>query len=126
EKLVHERYSLPAIGSRLRKGVVQYAELIEALPGEVRPLLSQLRRNKLAINLEHRGLNRLTHTIEHASRNISFALIIAAVVIGSSILSLAARAPGLAAMATVGAAGFIAAAILAVVMIVSNRRSRQD
>lgn len=122
ENLVSKRYSLSAIKSRLGRTVVQYAELAESLPGELRPLVSQLRRNKLAFNLEHRGLGRLTHAIEHASRNISFALIIAAMLVGSAILVHAARSPGLAALTVVGVAGFAVAAVLIVVMILSNRR----
>ncbi len=123
EKLVEKRYSLGALRSRLKRSVMQYAEFVEDLPGELRPLISQLRRNKLAVNIEHRGLNRLTRTIEHASRNISFALIIAAMLVGSSILVLASRNPGMGALTAIGTAGFVAAAVLVVLMIVSNRRA---
>jgi ubiquinone biosynthesis protein len=126
ERLVSKRYGLSAIRSRLRRSLLQYVELVEDLPSEIRPVLAQLRRNRFTFNLEHRGLTRLTHTIEHASRNISFALIIAAMLVGSSILVLAARQPGLAGLTAIGVAGFVAAAILVVVMIVTNRRYRGD
>ncbi len=126
EALVQKRYSLTAIRSRLRRSLLQYTELAEDLPGELRPLLSQLRRSKFAFNLEHRGLGRLTHVIEHASRNISFALIIAAMLVGSSILVLAARNPGLAALTAIGIAGFVASGILVVLMIISNRKYHDD
>jgi ubiquinone biosynthesis protein len=126
ERLVQRRYGLPAIRSRMKRSLLQYAELLEDLPGEVRPLLSQLRRNRLAVNLEHRGLSRLTRTIEHASRNIAFALIIAATLIGSSILVLAAREPGVGALAAIGIAGFALGGVMLVVMVVSNWRARGD
>jgi ubiquinone biosynthesis protein len=126
EKLVRDRYSLPALRSRLQRGILQYAELAEALPGEVRPLLSQLRRNKLALNLEHRGLDRLTRAIEHASRNVAFALVVAALMVGSSILVLAGRNPGEVALRTLGIIGFIAAAALVAVNVISNWRWRGD
>jgi ubiquinone biosynthesis protein len=122
EQLVQNRYSFSAVRTRLGRSLLQYAELAEDLPGELRPLLSQLRRNKLAVNIEHRGLDRLTGTLEHASRNISFALIIAAMVVGSSILVLAARNPGLGALTFIGLAGFVAAAVLVVLMVLLNRR----
>lgn len=126
ERLVQRRYSISAVKTRLRRSLLGYTELIEDLPGEIRPLLSQLRRNKLAFNLEHRGLSRLTHAVEHASRNISFALIIAAMLVGSSILVNASRNAGLSGFAAMGAAGFIAAAVLVILMIISNRRYRGD
>ena len=122
EDLVSKRYSLSAIKGRVQRSLLQYLELVEDLPGEVRPIFSQLRKNKLAVNLEHRGLDRLTRTIEHASRNISFALIIAAIFVGSAILILASRTTG--AFSSIGIAGFVAAALLVVVMVISNRRNR--
>jgi ubiquinone biosynthesis protein len=124
EDLVSKRYSLSALKGRFQRGVVQYLELFENLPRELGPIFSQLRRNKLAVNLEHRGLDRITQTIEHASRNISFALIIAAMLVGSSILVLAARSPGMGVLSAVGIGGLITAAVLIVLMIVSNRRRR--
>ncbi|MCE9604959.1 MAG: AarF/ABC1/UbiB kinase family protein [Planctomycetia bacterium] len=126
EDLVAKRYGMPAMKNRMQRGLRQYIELLEDLPGELRPILSQLRRNKLAVNLEHRGLDRVTRTIEHASRNISFAVIIAAMFVGSSILVHAARMSGATALTAVGYVGFVAAAILVVVMLVSNRRNRGD
>jgi ubiquinone biosynthesis protein len=124
ENLVSKRYSPSALKGRFKRSALQYLELVEDLPGEIRPIFAQLRRNKLAVNLEHRGLDRLTRTIEHASRNISFALIIAAMFVGSSILILATRNPGMAVLNTIGIAGFAASAILVVVMMLSNRKNR--
>jgi ubiquinone biosynthesis protein len=126
ERLVQRRYTLGAVRKRLQKSLLGYAELIEDLPREIRPLLSHLRRNKVTVNLEHRGLSRLTHAVEHASRNISFALIIAAMLVGSSILVNAARNPGLGSLTALGIAGFVASAVLVVMMIISNRRYRGD
>ncbi len=126
EKLVQRRYSVGAVRKRLQKSMLGYTELLEDLPGEIRPLLSNLRRNKITFNLEHRGLNRLTHAVEHASRNISFALIIAAMLVGSSILVHAAKSPGLGGLTAIGIAGFVAAAVLVALMVISNRRYRGE
>lgn len=125
EKLVSRRYGFTALRKRLAASMLGYAELAEDLPAEVRFLLTQIKRNRLAVNLEHRGLGRLVNTIEHASRNISFALVISAMLVGSSILVLAARDPGTGALWFLGIAGFLAAAVLAGLMIVSNRRLRE-
>jgi ubiquinone biosynthesis protein len=124
ESLVSKRYSPSALQGRLGRGVLQYLELAEDLPGELRPILTQIRKNKLTVNLEHRGLDRVTRAIEHASRNISFALIVAAMFVGSSILVLAARGGGMNAFTVVGLTGFALSALLAVVTVVSNRRHR--
>ncbi|MGH7130550.1 MAG: ABC1 kinase family protein [Phycisphaerales bacterium] len=128
EKLVKRKYSIGELRRRLRGGLFRYAELAEDLPGQVRGMLSQIRKNKFAINLEHRGLARLTHTIEHASRNISFALIISAMLVGSSILVLSDRgntSHSILGLTALGIGGFLLAAVLVVVMVISNRRFRE-
>ena len=124
EDLVGKRYSFSAVKGRFGRGVLQYLEFAEDLPGELRIILSQVRKNKLAVNLEHRGLDRVTRTMEHASRNISFALIIAAMFVGSSILVLAARGMGTTTLMAAGLVGFAASGVLVVVMVVSNWRNR--
>jgi ubiquinone biosynthesis protein len=126
EKLVQRKYGVAALRRRISAGLRGYAELVEDLPVEIRFLLTQLRRNRFAVNLEHRGLNRLVNTIEHASRNISFALLIAAMLVGSSILVLAARQRGPGVLWIIGVVGFIIAVVLAGLMIISNRRLKKD
>ncbi|CAG0953331.1 aarF domain-containing kinase [Phycisphaerales bacterium] len=125
ESLVKRKHGPAAWSKRVQSGVIRYAELLEDLPNDVRYLLGQLKRNRLGVNLEHRGLHRLTHTIEHASRNISFALIIAAMVVGSSILVLAARGTVGYWLTALGIAGFILAGGLMILMAITTRRFRE-
>jgi len=109
----------------MQMGLVKYAELIEDLPREVRGIISQVRKNRFAINLEHRGLSRLTHTIEHASRNISFSLIVASMFVGSSILILASRGDVTWVLRSFGIAGFVASFLLLIIMVVTTRRFKE-
>jgi len=125
EKLVMRKYSVTAARKRMQMGIVQYAELMEDLPREVRGIISQVRKNRFAINLEHRGLSRLTHTIEHASRNISFSLIVASMFVGSSILILASRGDVTWVLRSFGIAGFVASFLLLIIMVVTTRRFKE-
>ncbi len=126
EKLVQRQYGFRALRRRFQSSIVHYAELLEMLPVELQTLLMQLRRNRLAVNIEHRGLTRLTDTIEHASRNISFALILAAMLVGSSILVLAANDSGTWLLTLLGIGGFVVAFALTILMILTNRRIRKE
>lgn len=126
EELVARRYGASAVAGRLQRSLLRYLELAEDLPGEIRPILSQLRKNRLGVNLEHRGLDRFINTIEHASRNISFALIVASMFVGSSILVLAARGIEAATLQTIGLAGIAVSVALIILIFVSNRRPRGD
>ncbi len=122
ERLVRRRFGPAAVSKRLKHAFAQYAELVEDMPKEFRGLVRQVRRNKLAVNLEHRGLNHVTRTIEHASRNIAYSMIIAATTVASAILIHAERGSANWILTAIGGAGFMGAAGLMVVMMMTNRR----
>lgn len=126
EKVLMRRYGARALRRRATRSLAEFAALAEDLPREFRVLLGQVRRNKLAVNIEHRGLNRLTRTIEHASRNIGFSLSIAGLVVGSAILIHAGDRSGSAGIRGLGIGGFIGAGLLTVVHFLGNRKWLRD
>jgi ubiquinone biosynthesis protein len=89
ERLIRRRYGIRALRRRIQNAMLGYAEIAETAPREIEMLLTAVRRQKLAINLEHRGLHDVTRTVEHGSRNIARALIITALLVSSSVLVLA-------------------------------------
>ncbi|MEL6499510.1 MAG: AarF/UbiB family protein [Planctomycetota bacterium] len=122
EKLIKQRYSVGAIKERFQGAAVRYADLVEELPGEVSDLLTRVKRNQVALNLEHKGLERLTNEIETASMNISWSLVLAAFIVGAALLVLADsldRSTGI--LAWLAGALFIGALVLAVGRLVWSR-----
>lgn len=91
ERLVMSRYRPKAIRDRMTRAVGEYVDLMEELPTDLRALLSQIRRRDFALNLRHEGLERLSTTIDRSSRTIAYGLVVAAIIISSSVLILAER-----------------------------------
>jgi ubiquinone biosynthesis protein len=91
EKLVRSQYSPEAIKRRMRKAGMKYIELFEDMPGDLHRLVKRVQSDRFRIHLEHRGTERFRQTLEHASRNIALAVIVASVMVASSILILADR-----------------------------------
>ncbi|HMN96400.1 MAG TPA: AarF/UbiB family protein [Phycisphaerales bacterium] len=126
ERIMLEQASPLAVARRMKEAALVYAQLAETLPQELLDLMTRLRRSRLTVNLEHRGLSEVTTVIEHASRNIAYALTIAALVVGSSIIVLASRtAGGAPAWHIVGICGLILAGMIALLFIRDNRRFRK-
>lgn len=86
ELLVSQQYGLSAARRRLQKSMLSYVELAEDLPEEIRMFLSQVHRRDFSIRLDHVGLEGLRKTVDRSSKYVSGSMIIAAMVIGSSIL----------------------------------------
>jgi len=84
-RLIKRRYSVRAAKKRLLGSMRGYIDLAEDLPDEVRAVVAHLKRKDFTVSLEHKGLDRLTSTIEHASRNLALALILASMLLSSAI-----------------------------------------
>ena len=130
QRKVLERYRVSAVRERLFRSLASYVDIIEDLPGEVRSLLSRTRRKDFAINLHHQGLDRLSYTIDRASRTIAYGLVLAAVIMGASILILADNGKGLSgALSKIGFGVLLMVAVVALGLTAINfwkvRRSRR-
>lgn len=94
----------------------QYISLFRDLPGEVRSILAQLRQGRMKLELEHRGLRPLEQSLYRASNRIAFAIVLAALLIGSSLVVHSAHNTNIPA---IGLIGFIVAGIMGVWLLVS-------
>ncbi len=89
EQLVTRRFALTNIRKRIQESVVGYVELAEQLPNFVRDVFQAIQQDRVTLHVEHKGLELLPRNIERASLNISYALLISSMVVGSSVLLLA-------------------------------------
>lgn len=122
ERLLARRYGAGALAGRLRDGALSYAQLAESLPGDVRRLLTQIRRRRLSIGLELREVAKLTGSIEHAAKVLGTSLILAALMIGAALLVLANRDPAAFGFSLSGVAVFAAAALMSLRFVLRNRK----
>lgn len=123
ERLVMGRYGFGAVRRRVTAMSLGYAELMEQLPRDLRDILRMVRRDKLVVKLEHRGVDGLTKELERASQNISHALVVSALILCGAILFLADAAAGEGwGVLTIAGAGALTLALALVVMRVIRQR----
>ena len=72
-----------------------YLKLARTLPKDIRNFLTRINRNNFKINLEHRGLDRLIVELDKSINRLSSSLIIAALIVGSSIVMQIDKGPKL-------------------------------
>jgi len=97
--------------------------LLKELPAELRSLMQKIRRGELRAQFEHLGLDRLILELDRASNRISFALIIAALIVGSSLVMQIEAGPRLFGLPLFGLLGFGFAAILGFWLVIAILRS---
>lgn len=89
QEVVSSRYGMSALRNRMQKTLVSYLELLEDLPADLQRFLGYFRHSRFTLNLELKRLEHLADKIDLSSRIMGMAMIIAALIVGSSILILA-------------------------------------
>jgi ubiquinone biosynthesis protein len=114
---------------RRLKGLSRTADdvvaLLRTLPPDTKEILSMIRKGKLAMRFEHRGLELLTDELDRSSNRISFAVVIAALVIGSSLIFQTGVGPTVFGYPVLGLGGFLLASILGVWLLIGIMRSKR-
>ncbi len=120
QEIVQNRHSMGAIKNRMYKTLTNSLELLEDLPQDLQRFLDHARHSRFTLNLELKRIEHLSERIDTSSRIMGIAMIIAALIVGSSILILAdrmGRQPGF--IGTLGIIGLILAGINTAGFIIS-------
>ncbi len=97
----------------------------KVLPSDMRELFSIIRKGKLAVKFEHRGLELLADELDRSSNRISFAVVIAALIVGSSLIFQTGVGPTFLGYPVLGLGGFLLASILGIWLLIGIMRSKR-
>ncbi len=108
----------------LRQAVQDAGDLAARLPEDLNVILSKLRQGRIQVHVQHQHLENLIKTLDRSSNRISFALIIAGLVVASSLLvPQEGTVFGLFRLQSMGVLGYLIATILGIWLAVSIIRS---
>jgi ubiquinone biosynthesis protein len=101
----------------------ELVHLLKEIPGEIRKILMQIRQGKVKIEFKHRGLEPMLSAHDRISNRLAFAIVLASLVIGSSLIVLSDIPPKWHEIPVIGLGGFVIAGIMAFWLLVSILRS---
>ncbi len=100
-------------------------ELIEELPKNLINVLRKLKEDKLKFNLEDRSLEKLARELDRSSNRLSFSLIIAALIVGSSLILQQQVGPFIFGYPAIGIVGYLIAGFFGLGLVTSILRSNK-
>ena len=98
-------------------------QLLKEIPGELRDIMKQVREGKASIGFEHKGLENFIFEMDRSSNRIAFSLVVASLIIGSSLIIRTDIGPFLFGFPIIGVIGFSIAAVFGVLLLISILRS---
>jgi ubiquinone biosynthesis protein len=129
QQVMRARYKPGALARRTWGSLQRLMELAEQLPQDLGRLLRRARQGRMGLDIESRSLRRVGDQLDHAANRLSLALIIAALIIGSSIVMTVGGGPTLLGLPAFGLLGFVGAGVGALWLgraIWRSRRYRHD
>ncbi|HEX9734749.1 MAG TPA: AarF/ABC1/UbiB kinase family protein [Thermoanaerobaculia bacterium] len=121
-KLVWQRLSPPSLLREARAAGSEWLDLLRQVPGGAVEVLQLLRRGKLHVEFEHKGLEPLLHKLEQVFNRMVFAVVLAALLIASSLVALGQFSPLWNGIPIIGLAGYLLAGVLGLALLISILR----
>ncbi len=121
--ILRDRMAPTAVAGRVADTARGMAEALQTLPQDLMEVLGKARDDRLQIQFVHRNLEHFVQEMDRASNRLSFAVVIAALIVGSSFVLQRSAGPQLFGLPALGLVGFVAAAILGLWLAVGILRS---
>jgi len=119
------RYAPDALARRGWRAVTRGLDILTSLPQDLRQLLRSARSGKLQVHVDVTRLQRFGDQLDRAISRLTMGIVIAALIIGSSIVMTVEHGPVLLGLPLFGLLGFIGAAIGGIWLLISIWRSKR-
>jgi len=123
QQVMMARYSPRAIARGGRRAFGDAVGLLATLPGELRHLLRTARRGRMNVNLDVERLEKFGQRVEHSANRLVVGVVIAALIVGSSIVMTVTGGPTLLGLPLFGLFGFLGAVLGSLWLLTSIWRS---
>lgn len=114
KRLIKKSLAPKEIISKARASAANYRELIDTLPEAAIGMLRKVKKGKIKIDIEDTDIHNLIVEMEKSTGNITMGLIVAALIVGSSLISQIHNQPIFFGFPLVPLVGFVFAGLLSV------------
>jgi ubiquinone biosynthesis protein len=97
-------------------------QFLQQFPKDLLDISNLIRRQRLSLQIEHKGLEKMLATHDQISNRLSFSIIIAALIIGSALIVISETPPLVFGISLIGIILFFAAAIMGIWLLVAILR----
>lgn len=114
-----ERFAPQRISTDVFDMMSRLLQFLQQFPKDLMDLTGMLRQQRLSLQLEHKGLENMLATQDQTSNRMSFAIIIAALIIGSALIVISEIPPLFFGISLIGIIGYLVAAIMGIWLLVA-------
>ncbi len=123
KRLAYRKFKPKALLRDIFTTSVDLRDLLVKLPFELKRIIKKLGQGRLSFTFQHKGLEKLILELDRSSNRISFSLVIAAIIVGSSLIMRLETQYTLFGYPLLGILGYIFAGVLGMWLVIAILRS---
>ncbi|MCF8239289.1 MAG: hypothetical protein K9I85_14095 [Saprospiraceae bacterium] len=116
-RLLARKYHPAKLGRQAMRAAGDIVRLLSAMPEDIMEVMRKVRQGRLHIEFEHTGLDPFYREMDQVSNRLAFAILVAALILGSSLLVIAHIPPYIYGISALGFGGFVISGLLALRLI---------
>lgn len=121
-RLLRQKYGPDKMAKRAAKTLAGITKMAVGLPEDLETIVRKIREGRLRIEFEHKGLEGLYQKMDEVSNRMAVSILLAALLLGSSLIVLAEVPPYVGNIPALGFGGFVIAGLIALRLAVSILR----
>ncbi|MDO8281702.1 MAG: AarF/ABC1/UbiB kinase family protein [Thermodesulfovibrionia bacterium] len=122
-KLVKSRINPQRIFDKAKDNISEISNLLIDTPRQINRLLAKALKNEISLKVDPIGIDRLIRDIDRSSNRLAFSVIVASIIIGSSLLIQSGIGTTIFGLPAIGAIGFFIAFLLGLWLLISILKS---
>lgn len=119
KKLLKKRFSPARLLKEWGDTGVDFTHLLRDMPGELREVMQLVKRGRVRFEFIHKNLEPLMHKNDQISNRVAYSIVLASLIIGSSLIVLSQVPPTWRGIPVIGLGGFITAAFMGFWLLLS-------
>jgi len=123
ERLWRREYAPEVLGRRAARALQDALTSARDLPQQIEAIGRKIRDGRLEIRFVHRNLDHFVREMDRSSNRLAFATIIAALIVGSSLVIQSGSGPALWGYPVLGLVGFVVAGLFGIRLAIGIMRS---
>jgi ubiquinone biosynthesis protein len=124
-ELVRERWSVRRVSDSLQRQLRDLSDLLNDLPARLKAFFWKVDQGDLTLTFRHTGLQGLNDTLETISNRVTIGIIIAALIVASSMIITTGVEPLLFGFPALGVVGYLVSGLLGLGLIFNILRKRK-